>query len=71
MNTSRQRAGDTPLSTQQACEYLDVSPSTLYALVAKKQLESRKPGGKKRYFWKRDLDAWIDSKSRITNKSRG
>lgn len=68
METQQTIGNGKPLSTREACRYLDVSPSTLYSLVANGKLPSHKPGGKKRYYWKRDLDAWINCKSRTTNE---
>jgi len=66
METQQALGKGTPLSTREACRYLDVSPSTLYSLVANGELPSHKPGGKKRYYWKRDLDAWINGYSKVT-----
>ncbi|MDX5429218.1 MAG: helix-turn-helix domain-containing protein [Bacteroidota bacterium] len=47
------------LSFEQACLYLDLSASQLYKLTSSNSIEFFKPSGKKIYFKKADLDAWM------------
>jgi excisionase family DNA binding protein len=44
-----------PLTFSQALEFLQVSPSTLYKLVHRKEIEHYKPSGGKLYFDKKVL----------------
>lgn len=48
-----------PLSIDDACRYLKISKSYLYKLTSKNQISYWQPGGKKIYFNKSDLDAFI------------
>ena len=50
------------LSFQEACEYLDLSPSFLYKMTSQRRLPFYVPNGKKIYFRKSDLDSWIMKK---------
>jgi excisionase family DNA binding protein len=54
----RQSNRDT-LDLPAASNYLDVSKSHLYQLTCKNQIPHYKPGGKKVYFDKADLDSYI------------
>lgn len=47
------------LSVREASEYLDVSESAIHKLTSKREIPHFKPGGKKIYFKKSDLDNWI------------
>jgi excisionase family DNA binding protein len=49
-----------PLTLEEACEYLSMSKQTLYLLTSKKELRFFKPGGKKLYFRKEDLDEYVN-----------
>ena len=42
-----------------ACEFLDYSKSYLYKLTYSRQIEHYKPNGKKLYFKRTDLEAWL------------
>ncbi len=62
------------LSFKQACEYLDLSHSALYKLTSKAEIPHSKPNGKRIYFSKRDLVAWllrnrVQSNSEIEQKA--
>lgn len=46
-------------SLEQACDYLQLSKPSLYKLTSKKEITYYTPGGKKIYFQKKDLDAWV------------
>ena len=48
-----------PLTFLEACQYLDFSKSYLYKLTSKNLIPHYKPNGKKVYFSKQDLDAWL------------
>ncbi len=50
------------LTLNDAAEYLQVSKSHLYQLTHKKAIRHSKPGGKKIYFEKKDLDEYAQSK---------
>lgn len=52
------------LNFKQACDYLQMSKSCLYKLTSKKEIPHFKPGGKKIYFEKSDLDEWV-SKGKV------
>ena len=47
------------MSCQEAASYLKVSKSHIYKLTSQDQIPHYKPNGKKVYFNKGDLDAWI------------
>jgi excisionase family DNA binding protein len=46
------------LDFKQAIKYLGISKSKLYKMTHLKELPCYKPGGRKLYFKKSDLDAW-------------
>ena len=48
-----------PLDLKQAAEYLKLKPSYLYSLTHQKKIPHFKPGGKKIYFDKVELNKWI------------
>ncbi len=48
-----------PLTFLEACQYLDFSKSYLYKLTSKNLIPHYKPNGKKIFFSKRELCAWI------------
>lgn len=50
---------DKPLSFQEACTYLNISPSYLYKLTHNNRVPHFKPNGKKIYFLKTDLRKWL------------
>jgi excisionase family DNA binding protein len=47
-----------PLSLKEAAEYLGISRSYLYKLTSQERIAHSKPGGKKVYFDKEELDRW-------------
>lgn len=47
---------DRPLTVKDAAEYLGVSTSMIYKLTHRRKIAFHKPGGKKIYFRKKDLD---------------
>lgn len=49
----------TVLNFNEACKYLDVSPSHLYKLTSTKQIPHFCPQGKKLYFKRDELDSWL------------
>ena len=49
----------TTLNFADACKYIDVSPSHLYKLTSTKQIPHFCPQGKKLYFKREELDAWL------------
>jgi excisionase family DNA binding protein len=48
-----------PMSLPEAAHFLHLSVSTLYKMTAGKLIGHFKPGGKKIYFFKDDLDEWL------------
>ncbi len=48
------------LTTRQAAEYLGLSIHTIYSLTFYRKIRFSKPNGKKIYFAKADLDAWLN-----------
>ena len=54
---------DIVFNFNQACEYLDLSPSYLYKLTSTYQIPCYKPKGKRLYFIKAELNAWIKNQS--------
>ena len=47
------------LNFNDACQFLDYSKSYLYKLTYSRQIEHYKPNGKKLYFKRTDLEAWL------------
>ena len=53
------------LDVYEVAEYLNLSPSYIRKLTSIKEIPHRKPTGKRLYFVKSEIDAWIqDSKRR-------
>lgn len=50
---------DRPFTLREAAEYLDLSPSYVYKLTSTRRLPHYKPSGKRIYFLKADLDAYL------------
>jgi excisionase family DNA binding protein len=50
---------DQIMSFKAACAYTDLSPSAMYKKTSKGEIPHSKPSGKKVYFSKRELDAWL------------
>ena len=48
-----------PLTLEEAARYLDLSTSTLYKMTSSRKICFYKPNGKRIYFDKSDLDAWL------------
>lgn len=49
----------TVLNFNEACLYVDVSPSHLYKLTSSRQIPHFCPQGKKLYFKREELDQWL------------
>lgn len=47
------------LNFDEACKYLNVSPSHLYKLTSQKQIPHFCPQGKKLYFRRDEIDQWL------------
>ena len=58
----------TVLNFNEACSYLDVSPSHLYKLTSTRQIPHFCPQGKKLYFNRAELDAWLQRNRQSTNE---
>ena len=50
---------DKSMSFVEACEYLNISKAYLYKCTHRRLIPYHKPGGKKIFFSKKDLDKWI------------
>ncbi len=46
-------------TTEEACQFLDISPSQLYKLTSKQKIPHYKPRGKMVYFDKKELVKWL------------
>ena len=46
-------------TTEEACLFLDISPSQLYKLISKQKIPHYKPRGKMVYFDKKELVKWL------------
>jgi excisionase family DNA binding protein len=58
----------TVLNFNEACKYLDVSPSHLYKLTSTRQVPHFCPQGKKLYFKREELDAWLQRNRQTSNE---
>ena len=47
------------MSAKETCDYLGLSKSWLTKLTMQRKIPFYKPGGKKMYFAKNELDEWI------------
>ena len=57
----------TVLNFNEACIYLDVSPSHLYKLTSTKHIPHFCPQGKKLYFNRQELDRWLQQNRQNTS----
>lgn len=55
------------LNFNEACRYLDVSPSHLYKLTSTHKVPHFCPQGKKLYFNRIELDAWLQRNRQFSN----
>jgi len=58
----------TVLNFNEACTYLDVSPSHLYKLTSARQIPHFCPQGKKLYFKREELDQWLQRNRQNTTQ---
>lgn len=58
----------TVLNFNEACSYLDVSPSHLYKLTSMRQIPHFCPQGKKLYFKRIELDEWLQRNRQDTTE---
>ena len=49
------------LTVDETSEYLGISKSAVYKITSKREIPFYNPGGKKIYFKKSEVDAWIES----------
>jgi len=57
---------DKPLSIDEAASYLKITVAALYSMTSRRLVPFNKPG-KRLYFLKSDLDAWINQSKNKTN----
>jgi excisionase family DNA binding protein len=57
----------TVLNFNEACKYIDVSPSHLYKLTSTRQIPHFCPQGKKLYFKRSELDEWLQRNRQSTS----
>jgi excisionase family DNA binding protein len=55
------------LTSEEARTYLQLSKSCLFKMTSKKKIPFYKPGGKKLYFKKSELDAWVFNSKILSN----
>lgn len=58
----------TVLNFNEACKYIDVSPSHLYKLTSTRQIPHFCPQGKKLYFKRTELDQWLQRNRQSTSE---
>lgn len=58
-----------PMTVPEAAAYLHISRQTLYRLTSKSEVVHYKPNGKRLYFLKADLDAWL-TRNRVREVDR-
>lgn len=58
----------TVLNFNEACSYLDISPSHLYKLTSTRQIPHFCPQGKKLYFKRTELDEWLQRNRQSTSE---
>ena len=56
------------LNLNEAATYLEVSPSHLYKLTSTRQIPHFCPQGKKLYFNRHELDAWLQRNRQTTSE---
>lgn len=56
------------LNFKEACRYLDLSESHLYKLTSNRQIPHFCPQGKRLYFNRQELDAWLQSRRQETRE---
>lgn len=49
------------LTVEETVDYLGISKSAVYKITSKREIPFYNPGGKKIYFKKSEVDAWIES----------
>jgi excisionase family DNA binding protein len=58
----------TVLNFNEACAYLDLSPSHLYKLTSARHIPHFCPQGKKLYFRREELDTWLQRNRQLTKE---
>jgi excisionase family DNA binding protein len=58
----------TVLNFNEACAYLDLSPSHLYKLTSARHIPHFCPQGKKLYFRREELDVWLQRNRQLTKE---
>ncbi len=56
------------LNFNEACRYLEISPSHLYKLTSTKQIPHFCPQGKKLYFNRQELEDWLQRNRQSTTE---
>jgi excisionase family DNA binding protein len=56
------------LNFNEACRYLEISPSHLYKLTSTRQIPHFCPQGKKLYFNRQELEDWLQRNRQSTNE---
>ena len=55
------------LTFQETCQYLEISSSHLYKLTSKRAIPHFCPSGKKLYFKREELEAWLLRNKQMSN----
>ena len=58
---------DIMYNTTEACEFLNISKSTIYKMTSSKSVPFYKPNGKNMYFKKVELEEYLTKKRQISN----
>lgn len=56
------------MTVDEIADYLGLSKSAIYKLTSKRELPFYNPGGKKIYFKREEIDAWVEA-SRVSSDS--
>ncbi len=56
------------LNFNEACKYLDLSASHLYKLTSQKEIPHYCPQGKRLYFRRDELDAWLQRNKQTSSQ---
>ncbi len=52
-----------PMTVETLCEYLDAAESTIYGKINRNEIpHHREPSGRRIYFFRDEIDAWLKSK---------
>ena len=59
MSLDKSQMDDYPMSFAEVCEYLGFAQTYLHTLIRKDRIKSYQPTGRRRFFYKSDVDAFV------------